>query len=215
MRYLCIYQSFIVLTFVFDEDRVTTCYASLYAACSLLCLATAWLRNVDVAPHVCVQYTQCGDDDDDCSIVIFFLSLSRGALVSVALFSVLALLSTDHTSFPAPSIAVCVCACVFRSFFDSLIQNGWILLFLLLFFCYFILVLLKMCARVFVCVCVWVCMYAIGSTQSLNGMLDRLTYEIQVLFWSIFCVHRTAIQHNTIHIISNLLRLCACVCARG
>lgn len=42
----------IVLAFVFDEDRVTTCYASLFTACSLLCLATTWLPNVDVASHV-------------------------------------------------------------------------------------------------------------------------------------------------------------------
>lgn len=95
---------------------------------SLLCLATTWLPNVDVASHVyygCV-YSLCSsddDDDDDC-IVIFFLLLARTRLFRSRLHSLpiehrACILSANSFSFCATNkmvrkyLCVCVCLCMY------------------------------------------------------------------------------------------------------
>lgn len=113
----------IVLAFVFDEDRVTTCYASLFTALSCYYLASkCWRCLARIYTLLCIRCCVCddNDDDDDC-IVIFFLSLSLGSsALTYTPFRVCERGLYSHSVFShicatkqmCASICVLVCACV-------------------------------------------------------------------------------------------------------
>lgn len=119
---------------------------------SLLCLATTWLPNVDVASHVYIR----------CCVYAAVCATTTMMMMIVLLY----FLSRFHSALPLSLTLPSECAsevCILIQFF-------------------LIFVLLNKCAQVFVFSCVRVCrcMYAIGLTHQAVNVCQ--IHRIQVLF---------------------------------
>lgn len=132
---------------------------------SLLCLATTWLPNVDVASHVYIR----------CCVYAAVCATTTMMMMIVLLY----FFSRFHSALPLSLTLPSECAsevCILIQFF-------------------LIFVLLNKCAQVFVFSCVRVCrcMYAIGLTHQAVNVCQ--IHRIQVLFKHILrsCIRCTYI----------------------
>lgn len=143
---------------------------------SLLCLATTWLPNVDVASHVYIR----------CCVYAAVCATTTMMMMIVLLY----FLSRFHSALPLSLTLPSECAsevCILIQFF-------------------LIFVLLNKCAQVFVFSCVRVCrcMYAIGLTHQAVNVCQ--IHRIQVLFKHILrsCIRCTYIYIEFLCMLSGI-----------